>query len=344
MIDKGYFTPEEAAERVPSHVLSRAIGGEETVIVDVEQEAVCAGDLYLFCSDGLSDLVDAAAMARTLIEEADGALAEQAKTLVGLANEAGGRDNITVVLVQVTETGITMAGVTDVGKRRAHNEDHFAIDERDQVVVLADGMGGCKAGEVASHIATGIMLACLKQDTVDNVLGTLTAPEASDVLDVDSIHSLFTAEDGLVEFIRRVPDERNDGLFDELASDRGIEEIEITTDDLFGEATDTVEVDEITALVRGLKVGQWVEFKARTATPIKAHLSWIGPAGQVYLFTDRRGRKVADPNQQGLIVEMRTGDARVLDDVSFVDRVWGHMTAKLRERTVADYGEPLATG
>ena len=105
VIDKGYFTPEEAAEKVPGHILSRAVGVEEKLEVEVQSFQVTPGEIFLFCSDGLSDLVD-----DQLIEQSLGKnntdLKNAAHALVGLANEAGGRDNISVMLARILETGL----------------------------------------------------------------------------------------------------------------------------------------------------------------------------------------------------------------------------------------------
>ncbi len=82
-------------------VLSRAIGVEASVEVDVQVESPQPGDVYLLCSDGLSRMVAAAEIEATLQSTPD--LDAATKTLTDLANRGGGRDNITVILVRVDD-------------------------------------------------------------------------------------------------------------------------------------------------------------------------------------------------------------------------------------------------
>jgi protein phosphatase len=80
-------------------ILSRAVGIEPDVEVELTVEAPVHGDVYLLCSDGLSRMVNADEIAGTLSQVTD--LDEATKTLTEMANERGGRDNITVILVRV---------------------------------------------------------------------------------------------------------------------------------------------------------------------------------------------------------------------------------------------------
>jgi serine/threonine protein phosphatase PrpC len=82
-------------------ILSRAIGVEPDVEVDVTSEAPIPGDIYLLCSDGLSRMVPAPEIEATLVATRD--LEDATKTLTDLANRSGGRDNITVILVRVDD-------------------------------------------------------------------------------------------------------------------------------------------------------------------------------------------------------------------------------------------------
>jgi serine/threonine protein phosphatase PrpC len=82
-------------------ILSRAIGVEPDVEVDVTSEAPVPGDIYLLCSDGLSRMVPAPEIEATLVATRD--LEDATKTLTDLANRGGGRDNITVILVRVDD-------------------------------------------------------------------------------------------------------------------------------------------------------------------------------------------------------------------------------------------------
>ncbi len=88
-------------------VLSRAVGIEETVDVDVNMESPLPGDVYLLCSDGLSRMVSGDEIQATL--EASGTLEEATKVLIDKANQGGGRDNITAILVRVDDARIVSA-------------------------------------------------------------------------------------------------------------------------------------------------------------------------------------------------------------------------------------------
>jgi len=98
-IDAGLVTPEQAQNSNIKNLVTRALGVEESVLLDVNQYPVETGDVYLMCSDGLSDMVDDTSIARIIAGQHD--LASRATALVEAANEAGGRDNISVLLVEV---------------------------------------------------------------------------------------------------------------------------------------------------------------------------------------------------------------------------------------------------
>ena len=94
----GTLTREEAEVHQYKHVLTRAIGTEQDVKVDIFSEDVQVGDVYLLCSDGLTGHVEDGEIQRALLEEGPG---EAAWGLVGKALVGGGRDNVTVVIVRV---------------------------------------------------------------------------------------------------------------------------------------------------------------------------------------------------------------------------------------------------
>ena len=82
--------------------LDRALGIEENVLVDVMEEAVQPDDIYLLCSDGLTDMVDDGKIHSILADE-NTDLTRTATVLVQQANETGGIDNISVILVKIRE-------------------------------------------------------------------------------------------------------------------------------------------------------------------------------------------------------------------------------------------------
>jgi len=97
----GRLTPEEAAVHPRRHQLTRGIGVEETIAVDVMSLHALVGDRLLLCSDGLSNELDGDTLAR--LSSAPFTLDEAVVQLVEAAKEAGGRDNITAVLVEFDE-------------------------------------------------------------------------------------------------------------------------------------------------------------------------------------------------------------------------------------------------
>jgi protein phosphatase len=101
MIDQGVFASmEEALDAgVPPSVLTRGLGIEERVAVDVGEMAVDAGDVFLLCSDGLSGMVSDQDIL-TAMDSANGNLGQAADRLVELALENGGIDNISLILMR----------------------------------------------------------------------------------------------------------------------------------------------------------------------------------------------------------------------------------------------------
>jgi protein phosphatase len=95
------MTPEQLAE-LPKNVITRALGMQDSVSVDLLPDAPVAGDVYVLCSDGLNGMIE---------DDAIGAIANQAgedmeklvAELVREANANGGDDNITVVAVRITD-------------------------------------------------------------------------------------------------------------------------------------------------------------------------------------------------------------------------------------------------
>lgn len=97
-VDAGIMTPEEAAVAPGKNLLTRALGVEDTVKVEIHEHLVQNEDLYLMCSDGLTDMLDDQTIASVMT--ADITLAAIATELVARANAHGGRDNITVLLTR----------------------------------------------------------------------------------------------------------------------------------------------------------------------------------------------------------------------------------------------------
>jgi serine/threonine protein phosphatase PrpC len=98
-IRKGLLTP-EAAERHPlKHVLSRALGTNPTVEVEIARRIPASGDVLILCSDGLSNKLTHDEM-NSILMEAEGDLEKTGRALVEKAKEKGGEDNITTILIR----------------------------------------------------------------------------------------------------------------------------------------------------------------------------------------------------------------------------------------------------
>ena len=97
-IDAGLISPEQAAFSANKNLVTRAVGVEDTVLLETHLHEMQPGDVYLMCSDGLSDMLDDAMIARLL--QSHDMLAAAGGALIAAANEAGGKDNIAVILVR----------------------------------------------------------------------------------------------------------------------------------------------------------------------------------------------------------------------------------------------------
>jgi protein phosphatase len=98
---KKIITPEEARNHRYKNVITRALGNRVDIEVEVGMDDLKPGDIYMICSDGLSGMVEDSVM--TEILKTTPGLREAANRLVAAANEAGGHDNITVVLIRAVE-------------------------------------------------------------------------------------------------------------------------------------------------------------------------------------------------------------------------------------------------
>ena len=102
LVRRGELSPAEAEVHPQRSVITRALGTDPDVDVDAFSVDARPGDLFLICSDGLSDMVDGRTLESILVEHR-GDLAAASRALVQAANRAGGEDNITAVLFEVTE-------------------------------------------------------------------------------------------------------------------------------------------------------------------------------------------------------------------------------------------------
>jgi protein phosphatase len=101
-IDSGMITKEQARYSQNKNLVTRAVGIDPEVEAEVHTYDVEPGDIYLLCSDGLSDMVTDEDIHATL-DAMRANLPLAATQLVQTANDSGGRDNISVILVRVVE-------------------------------------------------------------------------------------------------------------------------------------------------------------------------------------------------------------------------------------------------
>jgi protein phosphatase len=112
LVDRGFYSPEEAQRAANKNYVTRALGVEPAVEVEIQEDVVQKGDRYIICSDGLSDMVEDADIHLT-VNTFGANLDTVAKQLIQLANDNGGRDNVSVLMAQVMESFPARRGVMD---------------------------------------------------------------------------------------------------------------------------------------------------------------------------------------------------------------------------------------
>lgn len=101
MVEKGMITKEEAKHHPEKNLITRALGTEPFAEADIFEYSAALGDVVLLCSDGLVDMLDDEEILSTIAENEN--IEDAAKKLVEKANDAGGHDNITVVVLKFEE-------------------------------------------------------------------------------------------------------------------------------------------------------------------------------------------------------------------------------------------------
>jgi protein phosphatase len=97
-VDQGIITIEEARKHALRHVIHRSIGTVKNLVIDLIIGEYSPGDLFLLCSDGLTDMVNDASIVDTLSQPLH--LSKKVDSLIKSANSCGGHDNITVILCE----------------------------------------------------------------------------------------------------------------------------------------------------------------------------------------------------------------------------------------------------
>ena len=99
-VRRGALTMDEARNHPRRHELTRALGVADRVHADISSVWIRGGDLFLLCSDGLSDMLTDQEMLEIARSEKDAPLSELGRGMIQAANDKGGKDNMTVVLVR----------------------------------------------------------------------------------------------------------------------------------------------------------------------------------------------------------------------------------------------------
>src|SRR3954470_6135307 len=92
---------EEQRSELPKNVITRALGMQDQVVVDLQHDEPGNGDVYILCSDGLSGMVEDNEIQGIIVETRD--IRDACKKLIARANEQGGEDNVTAVLIKIEE-------------------------------------------------------------------------------------------------------------------------------------------------------------------------------------------------------------------------------------------------
>ena len=110
LVDRGFYSQEEAQRSTNRNYVTRALGVEANVEVEVQEIEVQKGDFFLMCSDGLPDMVEDEDIHLTITTFAND-VRTVGEQLIKLTNDNGGRDNVSVILVRVAEAFPAQSGI-----------------------------------------------------------------------------------------------------------------------------------------------------------------------------------------------------------------------------------------
>jgi protein phosphatase len=123
---------EEQKSELPKNVITRALGMQDQVAVDIQGDDAELGDIYVLCSDGLSGMVEDREILDAVLESPDADAA--CRRLVALANEHGGEDNITALIVRIepsAEGEISLSDTLPTPVTIRHREDSIPDGQAD---------------------------------------------------------------------------------------------------------------------------------------------------------------------------------------------------------------------
>ncbi|MCW9013972.1 MAG: Stp1/IreP family PP2C-type Ser/Thr phosphatase [Gammaproteobacteria bacterium] len=99
LVDRGFYTKKEAQESMNKNLVTRAVGVNPTVEIDLLEDIALPHDIYLLCSDGLNDMIDDRLIEDTILNYRDN-LEKVSRELIHQAKQHGGKDNVSAVLAQ----------------------------------------------------------------------------------------------------------------------------------------------------------------------------------------------------------------------------------------------------
>jgi protein phosphatase len=165
LVEVGELTEEEAEASERRNIILQALGPDSLVRVDLSWQLLQQGDLLLLCSDGLSTVVRRDNIARIARESPD--VVQLSERLIAMANEGGGPDNITVVVVRFEGDGLPLVAGESAGYHHLPGEDErpalhptlaFPAVSRSQVVVTEAPRRGSPTTLALAILATTMLL------------------------------------------------------------------------------------------------------------------------------------------------------------------------------------------
>jgi protein phosphatase len=163
LVRRGELTPEEAAVHPQRSVITRALGTEADVDVDVFSVDAEDGDLYLLCSDGLSTMVDADTIA-DILRRNRRSLESATRALIKAANDRGGDDNITAILFAVADgdAGEAETLMVPAAAAAVDPDDEDTLHPEDNVR-LPDELAAAPPAEVTMVVSAAEIAKALEQ-------------------------------------------------------------------------------------------------------------------------------------------------------------------------------------
>jgi protein phosphatase len=205
LVRRGKLTEEQAAEHPQRSIITRALGPEPTVEVDTWTYPVSAGDVLLLCSDGLTSMVPEERVQEILASSPS--LKSAAEALIAEANDAGGRDNITVVLARIedaTADGASPAPTEQVPDGETAQHEAVVVAAATDVEAGARQPSG-RASRAAHWPSGGLLRSRKAMAALTAVLIVLVLVLGGGYLATRNLYFIGTNAQGIVTIYRGLP-------------------------------------------------------------------------------------------------------------------------------------------